>query len=204
MADAIVYQERQLFPWRFALWLVLGANATALIVVLLPPREPLASSWWLFLVTSGCAAFWLGWIWIAYRTSPIRLHERQLALPWRPAIALEHISEARIVEGDELKQIRKALGRSATRLPAIAGIAAVPGLALVGLNLAQAAMVWRMRKNPVIRGLVAVTGAPSAIYLETDESAGPTRRWLIGTKHPDEFMAALDGATAACSAPGRR
>ncbi len=204
MADTVLYEERQIFPRRFALWFALAMNVVVVVVLLLPPRRPLASSWSLFLLANGTTVFTFGLVWIALRTAPIRLDERYLHPPWRPAIALDQISEARIVEGDELKQISKTLERGSRSLPAGAGLAAVPGIGLAGLDLAQASSLRRRRKDPVFRGLVATTGARWAIYLETDESAGPTRRWLFGTKHSDEFMAALDGAMAARSAHGGR
>ena len=51
-----------------------------------------------------------------------------------------------------------------------------------------------MKQDPVIKGLVGNTEAPFGIYVETD--SGITRRWLFGTKHPREFIGALEAAIA--------
>ena len=137
-----------------------------------------------------------GYVWIMGRTSPVRLDERALRPPWRPPIPLELIDTTRTVEGDELKRIRAELGRGMRGLPVGTAAAAVPGLGLAGLNLAQASLVFSMRRDPVLKGLV-MPYTRRAIYLETDSRAGLTRRWLIGTKHPREFMDVLGDAIAA-------
>jgi hypothetical protein len=199
VAETPLYSERQVFPWR--LWGVFLVGMVAVCVVVgLTGDGSLANDVWLFVVGIGAVAFWFAWIWIAMRLSPVRLNARTLRLPWRPAIPLEKIERAEIVEGEELTRIRRELERGSRGLPAGASAAAIQGVGAAGLNLAQAAIVRSMRNDPVLKGLVATSANRSAIYLETDPSVGLTRRWLIGTRHPREFMARLQAGIAAAKA----
>lgn len=203
MADTTLYSERQSFPWQFAAWFLLGVGVLCLVLFLVTGLS-FADDWWLLPVGIALAGGWIPWVWIACRVSTIRVDERRLEIPWRPGIPLDKIETARIVEGDELKRIRRLLSRGIGTLPAGTAAATVPGVGLAGLNLAQASLVLRMRNDPVIRGLAAWPETRSAIYLETDASVGPTRSWLVGTKNPRELDDVLHKAIESAKSRGAR
>jgi hypothetical protein len=196
VAETLLYSERQVFPWRLWGAFLVGVVALCAVVLLLGGAS-FAANWWLFAVGVGTVGFWLAWLWIAMRTAPLRVDATTLRLPWRPAIPLEKIENPRVVEGEELTRVRRELERGSRGLPAGTAAAATPGIGLAGLNLAEVAIVRSMRRDPVLKGLVASSANRSAIYFETDPSVGPTRRWLVGTKHPHQFLDRLQAAIAA-------
>jgi hypothetical protein len=183
--------------WRFPLLFLLGANALCVPIVLVthPGRTTAIVS----LVFVNAAVFlWCATFWAAYHFSFVRLDRRSLQLPSRRPIPLDAIRDARIVDGGELRRIRRELTSRVGPGPEGA-VAAAPGIGLAGVSLGQVSMLARMRNDPNLKGLVAPVGARTAIYFETDGEAGPTRRWLVGTRHAEEFMRALDRALAAKS-----
>ena len=100
MDDCVLYEERQVFARRRAIGLTLFPNVVAAIFVLFGHLS-FTQYWWVFLVATGAAAFWLVWIWIAFRMTPVRLDEQALRPPWRDPIPLGSIEVARVVGGDE-------------------------------------------------------------------------------------------------------
>jgi hypothetical protein len=191
--ETILYSEPQVVPWRLFGALFVGTLALCALVFAVSGAT-LADDWWVFLVAAGSVAVWVTWIWVAMRLTPLRLDAASLRLPWRPPIPLDRIETVRVVEGDELKRIRRELERGTDGLPAGTAAAAAQGVGLAGLYLAQTALVRSMRNDPVLKGLVATSANRSALYLETDPTLGPTHRWLVGTRHPREFGDRLEAA----------
>jgi hypothetical protein len=169
------YAERQYVPlWSYP---ALFLGTAALLAVPLAFAGPRATA-------AGLA--WAGAICLIMGLTPL------LARQWirvdgttlrvgRQRVPLDEVRSARIVDGSELAQIRREL---------LQGLSVSTGSALS--PVVNAVTFWRDRRS--VAGAQCLRWQLPALLLETPEL--PTTRWLIGTRRPDELLAAVTGAVS--------
>jgi hypothetical protein len=180
------FEEKQWMPlWVVAIF-VLVPMAICSPLIYANPHSALA---WGFAPAIGLLLAIVFWLSTARRW--IRVDGRALLIGDRKPIPLTEITEAREVEGRELRRMRQAMIQGRGLSPGAAGLPAVPaaGGALGSLALgygllrgrSRAGNTWGMLAQPWMRQAVLVA-APS-------NARAPVL--LIGTRRPQELLAAL-------------
>ena len=181
-------------PWW--IWAACIGGMSALFApVILATR---ASLWW-FAFPVAVGAFMGSIFWLSIARRWIRVDGASLLIGDRKPIQLGQIAEARVVDGDELRRVRQAMieGRG---LPA--GAAALPAIPVAGGMLGNAALgyslvrgrsrygrLWGMLAQPWMRRAVLVA--------VPEDKRAPVL--LIGSRRPEELLAALRGGTPAAA-----
>lgn len=158
------------------------ANRDSVVAWVLPPAVGL---------------FWAIVFWISIARRWIRVDERALRIGDRKPIPLAEITDARIVEGRELRRLRQAVIQGRDPTPAASALPAVPaaggalgslalGYSLLRRRRSRAGNTWGMLAEPWMRHavLVAAPRNPRAPVL------------LIGTRRPHDLLAALERSPA--------
>jgi hypothetical protein len=173
--ERILFEERLWFPTWPLLLLLVFAYVVSFGVALSGPTD--TTSWILVAVFPLFATTLVGaaFKW-TYHRLVTRIGERTMELSRDRVAPRESVKAARIVEGAELKHLRKELRKGAD--------------------------LFNANRNPRLRGLVTMPGVKTAVYLRVDPPVKGTGEFVVATHHPEEFLAAVQGSVAGpASAP---
>jgi hypothetical protein len=125
-----------------------------------------------------------GFMWLNHARRVIKVTDDTLQIGSRAPIPLAQITGVREVSGDELRQIRgnlSSIDGAEIGLPVAALDPGVAGAAVGG------AMIGDRHRRA---GMISPPWMHSAALIAT--STGETRLWLVGSRHGDELVAALE------------
>jgi hypothetical protein len=192
------FEEKQWMP----LWVALLFVAVP-VVICLPFLLASPASAWFLLVPAGVGLFWAGVFWLAVSRRWIRVDDRSLRIGDRKPVRLTEISDARIVDGRELKRLRQAFTQGHGLPVAAAGLPAVPaaGGALGSLALGYSLLRGGKAGRGIKRGNLSEPWMRQAVLVTVPDDER-TPALLIGTRRPQELLAALRGSSPGSSPLG--
>ena len=166
--DRVLFAEQMWVPWQATASIIaLPTVIAAAIVVIAHPDATSTIIGMTAMPSIGIAVaalFVLG-----ARRVVNRVGEQTLRLGRARPVPVQAIREVRLVEGSrEITRLRRRLRGDA---------------AFFGSSF-----------NPALKGILAPPRCESAVLIRVDPQAGPTHTFLVGTRRPNELLAALGRA----------
>lgn len=154
-----------------------------------------------WILPPACGLFLAIVFWVSTARRWIRVDDRSLRIGDRKPIPLRELAGARIVEGRELRRARQAMIQGRGLSPAAAGLEAVPaaGGALGSLALGASLLRGRSRYGNTW-GMLAQPWMRHAVLIDAPTDARAPIL-LVGTRRPEELLAALERSPGPADAP---